>query len=68
MTKFSFIVPYRNRDTKIAKRCLLSLQTQKVITDYEVIFIDYGSDKVISNALESFCNDLDKINYVFNFR
>ncbi|WP_338814456.1 glycosyltransferase [Bernardetia sp. Wsw4-3y2] len=66
MTKFSFIVPYRNRDTKIAKRCLLSLQTQKVITDYEVIFIDYGSDKVISNELESFCNDLDKINYVFN--
>ncbi|WP_338790231.1 glycosyltransferase [Bernardetia sp. MNP-M8] len=66
MTKFSFIVPYRNRDTKIAKRCLLSLQTQKVITDYEVIFINYGSDKVISNELESFCTDLDKINYVFN--
>ncbi|AFM03187.1 glycosyl transferase [Bernardetia litoralis DSM 6794] len=70
MTKFSFIVPYRNRDTQIAKRCLLSLQNQifnqNLITDYEVIFIDYGSDKAISDELESFCADLDKVNYVFN--
>lgn len=70
MTKFSFIVPYRNRDTKIAKRCLLSLQNQKLIqknnADYEVIFIDYGSDKIISDELEDFCTDLDKVNYVFN--
>ncbi|WP_338762444.1 glycosyltransferase [Bernardetia sp. ABR2-2B] len=70
MPKFSFIVPYRNRDTKIAKRCLLSLQNQsfnqKENIDYEVIFIDYGSDKIISDELESFCQDLDKIKYVFN--
>ncbi|WP_375562487.1 glycosyltransferase [Bernardetia sp. OM2101] len=70
MSKFSFIVPYRNRDTKIAKRCLLSLQHQKLIqrndTDYEVIFIDYGSDISISDELEDFCENLDKVNYVFN--
>ncbi len=68
MTKFSFIVPYRNRDTQIAKRCLLSLQHQNQIQsiNYEVIFIDYGSDKNISDELKNFCQDLDKISYVFN--
>ncbi|PIY13063.1 MAG: hypothetical protein COZ18_00640 [Flexibacter sp. CG_4_10_14_3_um_filter_32_15] len=66
MTKFSFIVPYRNRDTQIAKRCLLSLQNQNYTSDYEVIFIDYGSDISISDELEDFCATLDKVNYIFN--
>ncbi len=70
MTKFSFLVHYRNRDTQIAKRCLLSLQNQKIIqsnnTDYEVLFVDYGSDKAISDELEDFCEGLDKVNYIFN--
>lgn len=70
MPKFSFIVPYRNRDTQIAKRCLLSLQNQSVRqlenADYEVIFIDYGSDRAISDELEVFCATLNKINYIFN--
>ncbi len=67
MTKFSFIVPYRNRNTEVAKRCLYSLQNQKINSiTYEVIFIDYGSNNSISDELEFFCKDLDKINYVFN--
>ena len=68
MTKFSFIVPYRNRDTNVAKRCLLSLQNQSFNqnTGYEVIFIDYGSDISISDELENFCKNLDKVSYVFN--
>lgn len=67
MTKFSFIVPYRNRNTEVVKRCLYSLQNQKSNNiNYEVIFIDYGSDKAISDELEIFCKDLDKVNYVFN--
>jgi hypothetical protein len=70
MIRFSFIIPYRNRDTQIAKRCLLSLQNQTFnqtnSINYEIIFIDYGSDKVISDELELFCNDLDKVNYIFN--
>ncbi len=69
MPKFSLIVPYRNRDTQIVKRCLLSLQNQKFNQSsnlsYEVIFIDYGSDKAISDELEFLCKDLDKVNYIY---
>lgn len=66
MPKYSFLVHYRNRDTQIAKRCVLSLQHQKTDIDYEILFVDYGSDKAISDELEVFCEGLDKVKYVFN--
>jgi glycosyltransferase involved in cell wall biosynthesis len=48
---FSFLIPFRNREIERVKNCLKSISEQ-TLNDYEVIFIDYGSDEVISNEVE----------------
>ncbi|SFE77280.1 glycosyltransferase family 2 protein [Thermoflexibacter ruber] len=64
MTFFSFIVPYRNRDSIRVKNCLQSIQNQN-FADFEVIFIDYGSDLAIQQATEKLCGTFPKVKYYF---
>jgi glycosyltransferase involved in cell wall biosynthesis len=60
MTKISIILSCRNRDIERLKRCLDSFKNQS-FTDFEVVFIDYGSDEIYRNpvktlvSLFSFC-------------
>lgn len=49
----SFLVPYRNRDAKRVQRCLQSLQNQ-TNKNFEVIFIDYGSQVDIKPICQTF--------------
>lgn len=57
---FTIIIPFRNRETARVENCLQSLDRQS-FREFEVIFVDYGSDpeasSSVSQALErySFC-------------
>ncbi len=61
---FSFIVPYRNRDTMRVKNCLQSIHKQ-TFTDFEIIFIDYGSDLIIQKEIEKLCSEFPQVKYYF---
>lgn len=67
MLKFSLIIPYRNRDTEVAKRCITSIKNQKITQDinYEIIFIDYGSDSEKSEEINAFCKKIDSLTYIY---
>ncbi len=62
--KLSFIVPYRNRAPQAVQNCLQSLQNQD-FTDFEIIFVDYGSDPEISADLQQFTRNLPAVRYFF---
>jgi GT2 family glycosyltransferase len=61
---FSFIVLYRNREIERVKRCLQSIvnQTNK---DFEIIFLDYGSEPNQSEMVAAYCQNLPLIRYVY---
>ncbi|WP_291726614.1 glycosyltransferase [Bernardetia sp.] len=71
MLKFSLVVPYRNRDVEVAKRCISSLINQSIFqnnnipVEAEIFFIDYGSDIEKSSELEKFCQETDLITYIY---
>jgi len=62
--KFSFVIPYRNRETDRVARCLASLQAQS-FSDFEIVFIDYGSDAPINAQIGTLCNQFDKVRYLY---
>ncbi|GAB4474400.1 MAG: hypothetical protein OHK0057_21020 [Thermoflexibacter sp.] len=64
MTFFSFIVPYRNRDSIRVKNCLQSIHNQH-FADFEIIFVDYGSDLAVQQATEKLCSTFPKVKYYF---
>lgn len=47
----SIIIPYRNRDLNRVKACLKSLQ-QQTNKNFEVVFIDYGSDSKLAHQVK----------------
>jgi GT2 family glycosyltransferase len=61
---FSFIVLYRNRDIERVRRCLQSIEKQ-TYQDFEVIFLDYGSEPAQQTAVENLCKQNPKIRYVY---
>jgi len=54
---------YRNRDLRIVKRCLESLQNQ-TFKDFEVILVDYGSKDDYSNELTELVKDYSFIKLI----
>ncbi len=58
----TIIYPYRNRDTERIKRSLDSLQ-QQTVQDFNVYFVDYGSDKEIAAAIASLVEKYDFAEY-----
>jgi glycosyltransferase involved in cell wall biosynthesis len=62
MPKFSFIIPYRNRDVERVKRCLNSL-TNQTHKDYELIFIDYGTPQPLQNQIANLVQQQEQIIY-----
>jgi glycosyltransferase involved in cell wall biosynthesis len=63
--KLSLIFGFKNKEVERVKRCLDSLvpQTNK---DFEVIFVDYGSDFNISTQIEALVSKYPFCKYVFN--
>jgi GT2 family glycosyltransferase len=62
--KFSFVVPYRNREPERVARCVASLQAQ-AFDDFEIVFIDYGSDQAVAQQIAAVCGRYAKVRYFY---
>lgn len=65
MPRISIIFGYRNRDTERVKRCLDSLSDQ-TFSDFEVIFVDYGSTEPYKSEIQALTNLYSFVNYIYN--
>lgn len=65
MIKFSIIVAYRNRDLFRVKNSLESLANQK-LKDFELIFVDYGSELEIVEELKKLVEAYSFAKYIYN--
>lgn len=64
LNKVTILFAYRNRDATRVKLALQSLQNQ-TNTNFEVCFIDYGSDENFSKAIEPVVNAFGFANYIY---
>ncbi len=60
----TLIYPYRNRDLERLKNSLDSLKNQTV-SDFEVFFVDYGSEEKMAKMAKILCGEFDFV--TFNF-
>ncbi|MBJ7879173.1 glycosyltransferase family 2 protein [Gelidibacter salicanalis] len=61
----SVVVGFRNRDLERVKRYLDSLASQ-LFKDFELIFVDYGSEESIAKSVEQLVNSYPFTRYVYN--
>mgnify|MGYP003112997754 CR=1 FL=1 len=61
----SIIYPYRNRDLERIKNSFESLKNQTIL-DFEVFFVDYGSNIDIAKEVNELCNKYYFISYYFH--
>lgn len=61
----SIIIPYRNRETERIRRCLDSLENQ-TSKEFEVVFLDYGSDYNYVEKIKPLVDGYSFVNYVYN--
>lgn len=61
----SVVFGYRNRDTLRVKRCLDSLEKQ-TYKDFEVIFVDYGSDSAIASEVRALVESYSFTKYIYS--
>ncbi len=61
----SIIYCYRNRETERLRRSLDSLKNQNLI-NFEVIFIDFGSDPQIAKSTEDLIHEYPFCKYIYN--
>ena len=64
MPKFTLLVAFRNRDIPRVTRFLTSLRHQS-FTDFEVLFLDYGSDEPIASQAAELCSQYEFCTYTF---
>jgi glycosyltransferase involved in cell wall biosynthesis len=60
----SIVVGYRNREIERVKRSLDSL-VQQTYVDFEVIFVDYGSDSVIATHIRTLLSNYTFAKYTY---
>jgi len=58
----TLIYPYRNRDLERLKNSLASLKNQ-TDSDFEVFFVDYGSDEKKAKMAEILCREFNFVTY-----
>ncbi|MCU0448106.1 MAG: glycosyltransferase [Microscillaceae bacterium] len=58
----SILVIYRNRAIDLVERCLKSLAKQ-TFEDWELIFLDYGSDSTYSDEVKNMVQKYDSMHY-----
>ncbi len=61
---FTLIYPYRNRDLERLKNSLDSLKNQ-TDSEFEVFFVDYGSEEKKAKMVEILCGEFDFVIYNF---
>lgn len=60
----SIVFGYRNRELDRVKRCLDSL-AQQTVKNFEVLFVDYGSDKNYAIKAEDLVSNYSFVRYIF---
>lgn len=60
----TILYAFRNKDAHRVRLSLLSLQKQNV-KDFEVLFVDYGSDVYHSNHVKEVVSDFDFVTYYY---
>lgn len=63
--KLTIVFGYRNREVERVKRCLDSLKTQSE-KNFDVIFIDYGSDFHQANQIKKLTDSYSFCSYLYN--
>lgn len=63
--KISIIIGFRNRDIQRVKYALGSLAVQS-LKDFELIFIDYGSDIPLAKQIETLLGKYDFVKYYYS--
>jgi glycosyltransferase involved in cell wall biosynthesis len=64
MPKYSFIIPYRNRELERVQRCIQSVLSQSCQA-FEVIFVDYGSRVPMQELVKNYLNSFNNITYIY---
>src|SRR5215204_1188495 len=62
----TILYTFRNRDTRRIKNSLDSLAKQSV-QNFNVIFVDYGSNDVVSSEIRVLLNQYDFVTYIYLF-
>lgn len=62
---FSIIVSFRNREIERVKMFLLSLDKQ-IFRDFELIFVDYGSDLNVADEVKKLVSSYSFARYIYN--
>lgn len=62
----TIIFPYRNRETVRVKRSLDSLKEQ-TNSDFEVVFVDYGSNSVSASNIKDLVANYKFVKYIYNY-
>jgi len=65
MKKLSIIFGFKNRDLERVERCLCSLEEQSDI-DFEVVFVDYGSEPFLQQAVKELIDRFSFVKYVYS--
>lgn len=63
--KISIVIGYRNREAARVRNCLDSLRNQSFV-DFELIFIDYGSDSFYSKEIKELVESYSYAKYFYN--
>lgn len=61
----TLIFAFRNRDESRVLRCMNSLARQ-TIREFEVIFVDYGSDNTISENIKRLFDQFEFVHYIYS--
>jgi glycosyltransferase involved in cell wall biosynthesis len=64
MTALSIVFGFRDRDIQRVERCLASLARQ-TFTDFEVIFVDYGSQRQTAQAVQRVVEQYPFARYIY---
>jgi len=65
MKKLTIIYSFRDRDIPRVKRCLDSLEIQ-IYKDFEVIFVDYGSQLDLANKIQELIESYGFCRYIYS--
>jgi glycosyltransferase involved in cell wall biosynthesis len=65
LKKFSIVVGYRNRELSRVKRSLDSLSRQS-FSDFELIFVDYGSDINKDDTIQKLTEEYSFVKYLYS--
>lgn len=63
--RLSIILSYRNRDAQRVRRCLDSLANQ-TIKDFEVLFVDFGSDSAAARTIKALVEQYPFARYFYS--